>query len=91
MSFEFRPSNPADSAAIAELCERVLKVPAGSPVFSRAHMQWKYWERHPGWEGSRSFLLLKESVPVAHAGVVPLRFSREGRKHVLVQLIDWAA
>lgn len=91
MTFEFRPSTPLDGALIAELCERVLQVPARSPVFSPAHMRWKYWEPYPAWQGSRSFLLFKQLVPIAHAGLVPLRFSREGRTYTLVQLIDWAA
>ena len=54
-------------------------------------MQWKYWAPWPYWSGSRSFLLLRDGVPIAHAGIVPLRFSLAGKTHTLVQLIDWAA
>jgi hypothetical protein len=89
--FEFRPSNPGDAAVIAELCERVLAVPERSPVFSPQHMQWKYWDPWPTWHGSRSFLLFDRERAIAHAAVVPLRFSRESKPHTLVQLIDWAA
>lgn len=91
MTFELRPTTPSDCALVAELCERILQVPAGSPVFSPAHMHWKYWDPSASWSGSRSFLLFKDGVAIAHAGMVPLRFSRAGRTVTLVQLIDWAA
>jgi hypothetical protein len=55
-------------------------------------MQWKYWDPWPIWPGSRSFfLLLDEERPIAHAAIVPLPFSRAGKPHTLLQLIDWAA
>jgi hypothetical protein len=91
VTFAFRPSNSTDAAAIVELCTRVLAVPEHSPVFSREHIQWKYWDPWPIWRGSRSFLLFEREQLIAHAGVVPLQFSRHGRAHLLVQLIDWAA
>jgi hypothetical protein len=54
-------------------------------------MHWKYWDPWPTWPGSRSFLLLDGERPIAHAAIVPLPFSRAGKAHTLVQLIDWAA
>jgi len=59
VTFGFRPSTPVDLASIATLCTRVLATPEQSPVFSREHMQWKYWDPRPNWPGSRSFMLFK--------------------------------
>jgi hypothetical protein len=91
VAFAFRSSSPADLASIAALCTRILAIPERSPVFSAEHMRWKYWDTWPSWQGSRSFMLFKNDALIAHAGVVPLRFSREGQCHTLLQLIDWAA
>ena len=88
---EFRPSTPADGAAIAALCRRVLSVPDGSPMFTAEHMQWKYWDAWPGWSGSRSFVLTRDDRLIAHGAVVPLAFTREGCEHRLVALFDWAS
>ena len=91
-TLSFRASNREDAACIAELCGRVLAVPASSPVFSLEHMQWKYWDPWPSWPaGSRSYLLFRNGVPIAHAGIVPLRFNCADKDYRLVQLIDWAA
>ena len=91
MALLFRPSNPGDAPAIRALCERVLAVPAGSPVLSEAHMRWKYWQPWPYWQGSRGFVLLQGTQLVAHAGVVPLRYTYNSQPRTLVQLLDWAA
>lgn len=91
VALTFRPSIPDDAQAIRELCLRVLEVSADSPVFSAAHMAWKYWQPWPHWQGSRGFVLAEGERLVAHAGVVPLRFSRDGQTRRLVQLSDWAA
>lgn len=91
VGFEFKPSSASDAPAIAALCSRVLPVPPASRVFSPEQLQWKYWDPSPLWHGSRSFMLLAGTELIAHAGVVPLRFCRDGRSYTLVQLIDWAA
>jgi hypothetical protein len=87
----FRPSTPEDAEAIIALCSEVLQVPPGSPVLWLPHLNWKYWSDQPGWNGPRSYVVSEGRQIVAHAGVVPASFARDGRTYTLVQLIDWAA
>jgi hypothetical protein len=88
---EFRPSSAADASAIAALCERVLAVPAGSPMFSAAHMHWKYWRASADWQGSRSYVLERGAQIIAHGAVLPLSFVRDGKQLTLLHLFDWAS
>lgn len=92
MSTEFRPSTPADADAIAALCQRVLSVPEGSPMFSPTHLQWKYWEPWAEWAGSRSYVLTRNHIVIAHGAVLPLRFrGHGGSSFTLLHLFDWAS
>ena len=88
---EFRPSRPGDADAIAAMCQRVLAVPAGSPMFSSQHMQWKYWDHWPDCPGSRSHVLTREGRIVAHGAALPLGFRRGGQHFTFFHLFDWAS
>ncbi len=54
-------------------------------------MAWKYWNRHPDWEGSRGFVMERGGAIVAHGAVVPLRYMLANQHLRIVHLIDWAA
>ena len=54
-------------------------------------MDWKYWRKHPAWEGSRGFVMEREGEIVAHGSVMPLRCAWGDRRLKMVEWIDWAA
>jgi hypothetical protein len=91
VALEFRSTSPADAEPIARLCERSLGVRHDSPALAPAQMQWKYWDAWPGWDGPRSFVLIKAGEIIAHTGLVVLRHCLGERVHTLAQPIDWAA
>jgi hypothetical protein len=87
----FRPSTVADEVAIAALLQESLGLPPGHPMAEPSHMRWKYWEPRAGWNGSRSYVYLRDGQIIAHAALVPnVCLWREHRIQAL-HVIDWAA
>lgn len=54
-------------------------------------MRWKYFDPHPFWEGSRSYLLESGSQIAAHGCVVPIRFLTQSGPVTSCCIVDWAA
>ena len=52
-------------------------------------MAWKYWDRRDDWEGPRAYVLERNGIVVAHAGIYPLTFGAGEVRGV--QMIDWAS
>ena len=52
-------------------------------------MAWKYWDRRDDWDGPRAYVLERDGVIVAHAGLWPLTFGAGQIRGV--QMIDWAS
>jgi hypothetical protein len=91
MSSRFRATTPADAAAIAQLMRQAFDMPADHPGLSPAQLHWKYWRKHPDWEGSRGYVMERDGVLIAHGSVVPLTLAWRDRRLRIVHLIDWAA
>ena len=84
---EFRPSNPADAAAIAAL----LNAAGLHPVVRAEVERWKYWQPRADWAGSRSFVLADNDRLIAHGAVVPGELTWTGGSARVVFVGDWAA
>lgn len=54
-------------------------------------MDWKYFQPHPLWGGSRSFIIKEAGDIVAHGGVVPVSFLVADIQVSSLHLIDWCA
>lgn len=91
MSLLFRPSEPSDAPQLSSLFENSLGMPAGSPGLNLRVLNWKYWEPRGDWGAPRSYVLTKEGMIVAHAGIWPLVLHSEGSEVRGIQMIDWAA
>lgn len=91
MKSQFRDTSPGDSPAVAAFLQRIFKVDPGAPLIAPRHLHWKCWEDHPGWAGSRGFVMAKESEIVAHATVVPLSCVNGQQRLRTIHMIDWAA
>ena len=62
-----------------------------SPFTAPDLLSWKYFDPHPSWPGTRSYLLQTDSGIVANAGMAPVRFVIGGQTVSSAQMIDWAA
>ncbi|MBZ5678396.1 MAG: hypothetical protein LAP61_29530 [Acidobacteriia bacterium] len=84
---------PASESARVQKFLRGIFNPTGDAVFlSPAQMQWKYWESHPGWTGSRSYGFVDDSGEIiAHACSWPLSLRTTESTISGVHPIDWAA
>jgi len=91
MSIQFRPTVPADAAAVSQLMQQVFGMPPDHPNLGAAQMQWKYWSQHPNWAGSRGYVMEREGEIISHGAVVPLSLAWGDRRLKIVHLIDWAA
>jgi hypothetical protein len=90
-SSNFRPSTIADKAAIAELSRELLGLTPDHPMAESSHMHWKYWEPHPGWTGSRSYVFLRDDQIAAHGAIIPHVCLWQGHRITALHVIDWAA
>jgi hypothetical protein len=54
-------------------------------------MEWKYWKPRADWEGSRSFLLERDSKILAHGAAWPMKILCGSETIPSFFLIDWAA
>jgi hypothetical protein len=88
---KFRSTQPEDLPRIQEFLGRVYHTGPDDPLLHTAHMHWKYYEPHPFWEGSRSYVLEDENRIVAHIAATPGELhTAEGPKRC-AHFIDWAA
>jgi hypothetical protein len=91
MSSQFRTTRPDDAAAVKAFLRSVFGMDASHPVVNPEQMQWKYWQDHPDWEGSRGFVMEREQEIIAHGSIIPLPCLWLDRRLRIVNLIDWAA
>lgn len=87
----FRSTTPADEAAILALLREAHGIAAANPALEHPHMNWKCWQPHEGWQGSRSYVLTKDDRIVAHGTVVPAVCAWEQERINMLHVIDWAA
>jgi len=84
---EFRPSTPADGAAIAAL----LQAAGLHPVVRPEVEQWKYWRARTDWPAARSYVLTDHGQLMAHGAVIPGVLAWGSGLATIVQVVDWAA
>lgn len=91
MKADYRPSTPADSAAIRKLLCDVFEMDAAHPTAEEHHVDWKYWQKREDWPEPRSFVLTKDGELVAHGAIVPGWCRWKDHRVTVSHLIDWAA
>lgn len=69
----------------------VFRTGEDAPSLAAALMHWKYYEPHPDWPHSRSFILRKNGRIAAHVGIVPTTWLTPDSRVTCVVPIDWAA
>jgi hypothetical protein len=87
---QFRATTRADAGAIAAFLGRIFEARSGEPIIDPRMMEWKYWRERPGWQGSRSFVLERGGMIVAHGAAWPARILA-AQEIPCFFLIDWAA
>lgn len=91
MASVFRPSTPADAAALEPFLRRALALGEGCPGFDAAGLHWKYWAPGGDWDGPRSYLLEGPQGIEAHCGAFPLWRRHPGGRSRAAHFFDWAA
>jgi len=87
----FRSTTVTDEPALRELLQEAHGLAPGAPMFEGGLLYWKYWQPWAGWPGSRSYVLTRDELILAHAAIVPAVCNfGNGRLNVL-HVIDWAA
>jgi hypothetical protein len=89
MKSELRPTSADDLGAVCKFLQRAFNVESDAGFLGPAVMAWKYWDRRDDWSGPRAYVLEREGVIVAHAGLWPLTFEQDGVRGV--HMIDWAS
>jgi hypothetical protein len=82
-----RPSAVEDGTAIAKL---LLETGLDSNQDPAAQF-WKYWQIRGDMSGPRSYVMLRDSNVIAHAGMVPGRYASTAQRIPLGHVIDWSA
>lgn len=89
MKFSLRPTSIDDLSMICQLLQRAFNASHDAPFLDPSVMAWKYWDCRNDWEGPRSYVLERDGVIVAHAGIYPLTFGAGEVRGV--HMIDWAS
>ena len=85
-----RESTPEDYEAIAAHLVAALDLKPGDKVVDRSLCDWKYWQPHPFWPGSRSRVLLQDGRIVAHSSAWPIKLQGEFGTVTCLRTLDWA-
>ena len=93
MKTVFRDTAPGDLSAIAAFLQRIFGMPSDALTTKPDHLHWKYWQPLDSfWPvSSRSSVIEREGVILAHAAAWPNRILTEAGPVNTVHLIDWAA
>jgi hypothetical protein len=88
---ETAPAVPARQREIARFLSDIFgpDVPVG--FWDPRFLAWKFFDPHPAWEGTRSYVVEQEGAIVAHACVWPIPFRFGASRLACTHLIDWAA
>jgi len=94
MKTDFRQARPEDRARVTQFLKDIFHATGAEPALDPRQMRWKYEEEPsatPHAWTCRNFLLERDGVILAHAGVWPARMILEGKQYPGARLIDWAA
>ena len=88
----FRATDPSDLPRVTELLTRVFGSSVNAPYVDPLLMKWKYWDPREDFEGPRSYVLERNNLLLAHAGLWPVTMRNGGGERVRgIHMMDWAA
>lgn len=87
MKSQFRPTSAEDLNELQQFLREAFHTNADAPFLNSAAMEWKYWQPRGDWNEPRAYVLEREGLIVAHAGIWPMAIN--GARGV--QMIDWAS
>jgi len=89
-AISFASTRPEELGKVLAYLFSTFHSPENDPNFSADAVRWKYFDPHPWWPGSRSFLLKAGGHIAGHGCVTPVRFVAGGQVTDSMQIIDWA-
>lgn len=92
MPIEFKPVNTDRWPEVARFLARIQEKRVHHPDYSLAAFDWKYQQPLDGWSHpSRSYILERDSLILAHVGIAPVQFLGPHGAVSSLQIVDWAA
>jgi len=92
MSLRLEQVLPEEQNQVIAFLREVFHAPQDALFLESDHVRWRFFDPHPDWNGSRSYVFRDEGRIVAHGGVVPTTFIRpSGEILKSLSIIDWAA
>jgi hypothetical protein len=91
MKSSFRPTSVEDVNPLCQFLARAFAFELTAPMLKPSVIAWKYWDRRGDFAGPRSYVLEKDGVIVAHAGLWPLTFGAGESAVRGIHMIDWAS
>lgn len=92
MSLVLEQVRPQDQNQVVSFLREVFQAPPNALFLESDHVRWRFFDPHPNWDGSRSYVFRDGGQIVAHGGVVPTNFIRpSGGILKSLSVIDWAA
>ena len=91
MALQFQPTVPSDLEGVSALLVAGFRAVPDAPFVDPKLLRWKYFEAGPQWEGSRGYVLKKNSTIEAHCGVWPVELHFAGKKVTCVCFVDWVS
>src|ERR1700687_3253313 len=91
MNLSFHPTAPADSPRVRAFLREIFKADTNAPFLDEALVEWKYYRRHPHWDGSRSFVYEGDMGIAAHVCAWPVQLLTADGSITVAHALDWAA
>jgi hypothetical protein len=89
MKSTLRATSIEDLNRVRQFLQRAFNSSPDKQPMDDALMAWKYWDRRDDWEGPRAYVLERDGVIHAHAGIYPVTFGAGEVRGI--QMIDWAS
>ena len=89
MKSSLRPTSIEDLDRVCQFLQQAFNTTPDAAFLDPAVMAWKYWDRRDDWEGPRAYVLERDGVIVAHAGLYPVTFAAGEVRGI--HMIDWAS
>jgi hypothetical protein len=88
---EFHSTEVTDLEDLRTALTKGFGAPPDSSFVDPALLNWKYFERGPDWDGSRSYVLLKDGIIKAHCGVWPMNLEFGDKQISCNSYVDWVS
>ena len=91
MKSSLQPTSINDLNPLSDFLARAFDAERDAAFLNPAMMAWKYWDQRNDWNGPRSYVMMRDGVITAHAGLWPMTFGEGAGAVRGIHMIDWAS